>query len=138
MKTIRISFEYKTYFLWLLENDILIDAVRVNSCGYFEGSGWSEKGIPYKQYSEDRLLGKKDLENKIDYLNKKYSELFIDDGIEFDYKGFSNNNERKTFFEIYDDVINQINILLKDEYVIINDMEKTFFFKNERFKLVDK
>ncbi len=138
VKSIRISFEYNTYFLWLLENDILIDAVRVNSNGYFEGSRYQEKGNSLKRYSESQLLGQKDLEDKVDYLNKTYPKLFVDNEIEFDYKGFPNNDERKVFFKVYDDVVFQINALLGKKYKIINEMEETFFFKNERRKMEKK
>lgn len=130
MRTIRIFFEYQSSFLWILDDGFLIDNVRVNSNGYFEGSGCPEKGIPLAQYPEDRLLGQKDLENKVDYLNRKYWELFINNKVEFSYKGFSNQAEKKAFLEILEDVIRQIDALLKDKYEIINEADEAYFDKD--------
>lgn len=122
MRTIRIFFEYQSSFLWILDDGFLIDNVRINSNGYFEGS--------LAQYPEDRLLGQKDLENKVDYLNRKYWELFINNKVEFSYKGFSNLAEKKAFLEILEDVIRQIDALLKDKYEIINEADEAYFDKD--------
>lgn len=96
MKEIKIKFEYGCFPVWIYgENDELI-----------------ENDLP------PYLIGDNDIDSKFVHIQKIYDGLYLDDGKEFKYIGFTETEERETFFR---DLFSAVNILknkLSDEYII--------------------
>lgn len=121
MKKLKILFDYGAHILWLYDDyNFLLDNVTVSSDGFFVGSMYSNSQNNNKTYPEKRLLNKVNLEKQIDFLEKKYVSLFINDDKEFAWKGFENKDEEKNFLSILYDVYKQLCMMLEGEYEIIN------------------
>ncbi len=90
MFTIRLFFEWSSHFLWILDGGVPFINPGISSNGYFVELNFNErKDDPaLLRHDEEKLKGQYHLERVFDYLDKKYQTLFIDNEIEFSYKGF--------------------------------------------------
>ena len=101
MKVIKIKFEYGCFPVWIYnENDELV-----------------ENDLP------PNLIGDIDIDPQFVRIQEIYDSLYLDDGKEFEYIGFKENEERKSFFRELILVINLLKDKVNDEYIIENNME---------------
>lgn len=101
MKVIKIKFEYGCFPVWIYnENDELV-----------------ENDLP------PNLIGDIDIEPQFVRIQEIYDSLYLDDGKEFEYIGFKENEERKSFFRELLLAINLLKDKVNDEYIIENNME---------------
>lgn len=127
-----ILFDYTQPCLWLDGDDVPIaKPVYVNSEGYFasdyypvvrrfaDGSYELGEKIVWK-YPEERLKGQYELERKVNYINETYSKLFIDNEVEFSYKGFDSEEDERIFDDAVRFVYKKLVELLGADYEIIN------------------
>lgn len=101
MKVIKIKFEYGCFPVWVYgENDELID----------------NDLPPY-------LVGDSDVDPKFVHIQEMYDSLYLNDGKEFKYIGFKENEERESFFRELLLAIKLLKDKLDDEYTIEDNME---------------
>lgn len=101
MKVIKIKFEYGCFPVWIYnENDELV-----------------ENDLP------PNLIGDIDIDSQFVRIQEIYDSLYLDDGKEFEYIGFKENEERKSFFRELLLAINLLKDKVNDEYIIENNME---------------
>lgn len=101
MKVIKIKFEYGCFPVWVYgENDELID----------------NDLPPY-------LVGDSDVDPKFVRIQEIYDSLYLNDGKEFKYIGFKENEERESFFRELLLAIKLLKDKLDDEYTIEDNME---------------
>ena len=94
MKKIRLSLEYKCFPIWLLnENGDIID-----------------NNSPEELKSNDILY------NKLVSMQEKYNSLFLDDGIEFKYIGFSNVQDEEAFMAEVEIIYSEMKEKLQHKY----------------------
>ena len=84
MKKITIKLEYKCYPMWVYEN------------------GFAENDLA------EELRCDKIIDDKLLDIQNKYDSLFVDDGIEFCYKGFQSNDEKRLFQKQVNDAVAHI------------------------------
>lgn len=95
---INIFLDYQCYPVWLYdENDDIIDTL-----------------LP------EELRPDFELDSLFDSIQSKYDSLFIDDGTEFKYLGFENENDRLAFLNECDNAIKKLTERCKGRYQIIN------------------
>lgn len=119
--TLRISFEYQCSLLWLVDysDGLFLENVVINSKGYFESNYSDLNKKPYfKRFPEERLRDRKDLEDACEHLNSVYSTLFIDNEVEFSYKGFDSKKEKRNYLRLLNKFCNEIKKLLADRYTL--------------------
>lgn len=119
--TLRISFDYPCSLLWLVDysDGLFLENVTINSDSFFEAQHLDINKKPYSNlYPEERLKGRKDLEETCNYLNSIYPTLFINNEIEFSYKGFDSKEEKRKFLSILEKFCNEIRQLLGDKYTL--------------------
>lgn len=98
--TIKIMFDYGAYPIWCYcKNEII------------------ENNFP-KEFENN-----KELWDIFDELEKRYRDLFINNSVEFSYKGFSNDEERIKFKELYNKGKELLTKLCKDKYIVIDGGE---------------
>ena len=96
MKVIKIKFEYGCFPVWIYgENDKLV-----------------EIDLP------PNLIGDSDIDPKFVRIQEIYDSLYLDDGKEFKYIGFKENEERENFFREVFLAINLLKDKVNDEYII--------------------
>ena len=96
MKVIKIKFEYGCFPVWIYgENDELV-----------------ENDLP------SNLIGDSDIDPKFVRIQEIYDSLYLDDGKEFKYIGFKENEERENFFREVFLAINLLKDKVNDEYII--------------------
>lgn len=96
MKVIKIKFEYGCFPVWIYgENDELV-----------------ENDLP------SNLIGDSDIDPKFVRIQEIYDSLYLDDGKEFKYIGFKENEERENFFRELILAINLLKDKVNDEYII--------------------
>lgn len=101
MKVIKIKFEYGCFPVWVYgENDELID----------------NDLPPY-------LVGDSDVDPKFVHIQEMYDSLYLNDGKEFKYIGFKENEERESFFRELLLAIKLLKDKLDDEYTIEDNIE---------------
>ena len=101
MKVIKIKFEYGCFPVWIYgKNDELID----------------NDLPPY-------LVGDSDVDPKFVRIQEMYDSLYLNDGKEFKYIGFKENEERESFFRELFLAIKFLKDKLDDEYTIEDNME---------------
>lgn len=101
MKVIKIKFEYGCFPVWVYgENDELID----------------NDLPPY-------LVGDSDVDPKFVRIQEIYDSLYLNDGKEFKYIGFKENEERESFLRELLLAIKLLKDKLDDEYTIEDNME---------------
>lgn len=119
--TLKISFDYQSSLLWLVDysDGLFLENVIINSDGFFEAEHLDINAKPYSNlYPEEKLKGRKDLEEACNYLNSIYPTLFINNEIEFSYKGFDSKEEKRKFLSILEKFCNEIRQLLGDKYTM--------------------
>lgn len=79
-RTIKIKFEYKCFPVWI----------------YGEDNHLIDNDLP--KY----LIGDSEIDPLFERLQERYDAMYVDDGREFGFKGFSDKTEEKEF---YDEVI---------------------------------
>lgn len=118
---LRIFFDYGADFLWLSGDGIYTD-VHINSDGYFESNYYfPAQSHELWKYPEERLKGQYELESKVNYINDTYPKLFIDNEIEFSYKGFDSEVHERVFDEAVRFVYHKLRELLGEDYEITNE-----------------
>ncbi len=125
---IRLLFDYGCNFIWLYV-DGLFEPVRVSSDGYFTHDYYSFESINGKviqkpngkRYPEKRLIGQTELEEKANFIDKQYLSLWINNELEFSYKGFDSKEDEQSFDDAVRFVYKKLCELLGDDYEIIND-----------------
>lgn len=101
MKVIKIKLEYRCFPVWIYgENDELVD----------------NDLPPY-------LIGDSDIDPKFVRIQETYDSLYLDNGKEFKYIGFKENEERENFLRELLLAIKLLNDKLNDEYIIEDNME---------------
>lgn len=96
LKTIKINFEYKSFPVWI----------------YDEAENLIANDLP------DFLIGNEEIDPIFVNLQQKYDSLYLDDGKEFKYKGFSNPTEENDFYEKVKIAKSKLKKLLQDSYVL--------------------
>lgn len=117
--TLRISFDFHSSLLWLVDysEGLFLENVIINSDGFFEAKYLDINKKPYQElYPEERLKGRKDLEEACNYLNSIYPTLFINNEIEFSYKGFDSKEEKIKFLSVLEKFCSEVKQLLGDKY----------------------
>jgi len=105
MKVIKIKFEYGCFPVWL----------------YGENGELVENDLP------PYLIGDNDIDPKFVRIQEVYDSLYLDDGKEFKYIGFKENEEKESFFRELLLAINLLKDKLNDEYIIDDN---TDYLKN--------
>ena len=82
MKKIVFMFDYGAYPIWV-----------------YDGPDMEDNCLP-KELSDDQFI-----KNKIKHIKNKYESLFINDKIEFSYKGFSNEKDKNLFLKEVNEAI---------------------------------
>ena len=101
MKVIKIKFEYECFPVWV----------------YGENNELVENDLP------SYLIGDIDIDPRFVHIQEIYDSLYLDDGKEFKYIGFKENEERENFFEELLLAINLLKDKLNDEYIIEDNMD---------------
>ena len=117
---LRILFDYGADFLWLSDDGMYTD-VHINSDGYFESNYYfPTQSHEVWKYPEERLKGQYELERKVNYINETYPKLFIDNEVEFSYRGFDSEEDERIFDDAVRFVYKKLVELLGDDYEITN------------------
>ena len=96
MKVIKIKFEYGCFPVWIYnENDELV-----------------ENDLP------PNLIGDNDIDPKFVRIQEIYDSLYLDDGKEFKYIGFKDNENRENFFRELLFAIKLLKDKVSNEYII--------------------
>ena len=97
---LRMLLEYHCYPVWLYdENDRIIDTL-----------------LP------EELRDDTELDAKFDDLQARYDALFIDDGIEFSFKGFESPEERQRFLTDWESAVSELRSKTGGRYEIVDDI----------------
>lgn len=96
MKTIKINFEYKSFPVWI----------------YDENGNLIANDLP------DYLIGNELIDPVFVKLQQDYDALYLDDGKDFKYNGFSNPAEEKDFNDRVEAAISKLKELLTESYAI--------------------
>lgn len=96
LKTIKINFEYKSFPVWIYDEDENLIA----------------NDLP------DFLIGNEEIDPVFVKLQQEYDSLYLDDGKEFKFKGFSNPAEENAFNERVEEAKSKLKELLSDSYLI--------------------
>lgn len=116
-RKIKFQFDYNCTPLWLsCEGDVL-----VNGDGYFYWDYYTLDGQPEDiREPEERLKGEYELERRVKLIYEIHNRLF--DINEFPagepYLGFSNEQEKKDFFDACDYVIKRMREIFGDEFTV--------------------
>lgn len=98
MKRIKLALEYKCYPIWIYdEYDQLIDNNIV-----------------------DELVGESYIVDKLDEIQAIYNHLFVDDTIEFKFKGFDSLKDKEYFLALIHEVVPAIEQKLSGRYEVQN------------------
>ena len=90
MKTVKLFLSYKCYPLWI----------------------YDDKGELLKNDLVNELEDEKNIVNELNTIQNIYDSLFVDDGIAFEYIGFSDDVDEISFQEKVNNVIHLIQIAL--------------------------
>lgn len=101
MKVIKIKFEYGCFPVWI----------------YGENNELVENDLP------PYLIGDSDIDPKFVCIQEIYDSLYLDDGKEFKYIGFKENEEKEIFFRELLLAINLLKDKLEDEYIIEDNID---------------
>lgn len=98
MVTIKIIFDYGAYPIWYkYDNEIY------------------ENGLPNKLKNIDKIT------EIFDEINDIYTDLFINNEIEFLYCGFNFEKEKKYFFKLLSHGIEQLKTACRDNFILFNE-----------------
>lgn len=101
MKKIKILLDYKCYPMWL----------------------YNEQGELTSNDLIDELKNEKEIEKLLKEIQKTYNSLFIDDGIQFEYKGFEDKAREDVFLNKIYTAIKLIKAKVYDKYIIENNVK---------------
>lgn len=105
-KRLKLMFDYGAWCLWLYDEYYgFIDNVKIQDDGSFCGD------IP-----EELLKGRTELMKMVDKLESDYMALFINNKIEFSYKGFDSRRHAEEFVKLLNDVWAGLNRVLGGKY----------------------
>ena len=108
-KRLMLMFDYGAWCLWRYDEYYrFIDNVRICDDGSFIHGKISKP--------EELLKGQTELMNMVNKLEKDYVALFINNEIEFSYKGFDNRQQAEDFVKLLNDVWNGLNRVLGGKY----------------------
>ena len=98
MKRIKIFLDYKCYPMWIYNerNELICNGIA------------------------EELTDDKEIKTILKEIQKNYEELFEDNEITFEYKGFNNEEDKKYFLKRTNQVIEMINLKLGKNYIIEN------------------
>ncbi|MEW4369215.1 hypothetical protein [Paenibacillus kandeliae] len=100
MKRIKLALEYKCYPIWIYdEYDQLIDNNIV-----------------------DELVGESYIVDKLDEIQAIYNHLFVDDTIQFQFKGFNSLKDKEHFLALIHEIVPAIEQKLIGQYKIQNKL----------------
>ncbi len=94
MKKIVIKLEYKCYPMWIYENKFVDNDL------------------------VEELANDKVIDDKLADIQNKYDALFIDDGTEFSFKGFTDSEEKKMFQKEVNDAITYVKDKTGGKYIV--------------------
>ena len=100
MRKIRILLEYRCYPIWV----------------------YNEKGEIVLNDVPNELKNEIDIQNLLTDIQDKYDSLFIDNKVEFRYKGFDNEVEKKKFISKISKVVQLIESKVGNTYKIENSI----------------
>jgi hypothetical protein len=98
MKTVKIRLEYKCFPIWI----------------------YDEQGSLLDNDMPEEIKQNRDLEEALEILQEEFDSLYIDNGIEFGYKGFQDYQTKQQFTKIIQSIDEQVNKELNDNDNIIN------------------
>lgn len=98
MLTVKLMLDYKCYPTWI----------------------YNEKYVLVNNYLPEELINNDKIEELFNDIQEEFDSLFIDDGIEFKFKGFQDEKSRYMFKEKVDNAYELIKNELKDKYIILN------------------
>ena len=97
---LRLMLDYHCYPVWLYnEKDEIVDTL-----------------LP-EELRSDIVL-----DSKFDDLQARYDALFIDNGYEFDFKGFESDKAKEEFLEDWANAVNELILKTNGLYTIIDDI----------------
>lgn len=97
----RISLEYKAFPIWT----------------------YNDSGNLIDNDSPEILRENLELDNELVRLQEKYNNLFINDGIEFSYKGFANKQLKDIFETELNSIIAEIQKIVGNDYEVENNID---------------
>lgn len=98
MKTIKIYLEYQCYPLWIYnDKGELVDNTIIN------------------ELENETLIVK-----ALDEIQEAYDHLFEDNEVNFEYKGFANEQEREQFLRLVNETVDDIESKLGNLYKVEN------------------
>jgi hypothetical protein len=98
MKRVEFKLEYQCFPLWI----------------------YDENGILIKNDLVDEIADHLDLEQSLITLQQEFDRLFLDDGIEFRYQGFKNDEEKNQFLSKANILSSVIKDYLSDKYEYVD------------------
>ncbi|WP_416147662.1 hypothetical protein ACM26V_15655 [Salipaludibacillus sp. HK11] len=101
MNIIKIFLEYQCYPMWI----------------------YNEQGELVDNDLVGELEGEDEIDNMLLEIQNIYDSLFEDNDINFEFKGFSKENEKTVFFKKVEKTITLIKEKLGDKYLIENKVE---------------
>lgn len=107
-KRLKLMFDYGAWCLWLYDEYYsLMSPFNVQIC---------DNGSFNDKMPEELLNGQTELMEMIDKLEKDYMALFINNEIEFSYKGFDNKQHAEDFVKLLNDIWAGLNRILGGKY----------------------
>lgn len=101
MRIIRIELEYECFPIWI----------------YGENGELIENDLP--QY----LIGDNDIEPLFSHIQEVYNSLYLDDGKDFRYIGFIENEKWENYFREITTAINLLKNKLSNEYIMEENID---------------
>jgi len=125
-KRLKLMFDYGAWCLWLYDEYYsLINNVEICDDGTFCGD------IP-----EELLKGQTELIKMVNKLETDYMALFINNEIEFSYKGFDDRRHAEGFVKLLNDVWNRLNKVLGGKYKLYSreSLDLEDWYREEWYK----
>ncbi|MDG5471391.1 hypothetical protein P6709_06500 [Jeotgalibacillus sp. ET6] len=101
MNIIKIFLEYQCYPMWI----------------------YDEQGELVDNDLVGELENDEEIDNMLLEIQNLYDNLFEDNSINFEFKGFSNENEKTIFFKKVENTITLIKEKIGDKYIVENTVE---------------
>lgn len=98
LKTLKLALEYRCFPIWVYDEQ---DTLMAND-------------------SPEEIKTNKEMDDKLILLQEKYNNLFIDDGVHFQYIGFKNTSDKQSLENSIREIYVEIKSLIKDTYQIEN------------------
>lgn len=98
MNTVKLRLEYKCFPMWI----------------------YDEQGNLIDNDIVEEISNDNEIVNLLDNIQEEFDELYVDDGIEFGFKGFQNEQSRASFREKVEQAYTKIQTELSNNYTVIN------------------